>query len=99
FLPVLSAEKGGFQVTDLRRPRVGTYCPSDFEGLVSGIPVAGEELGVLVANPGSIPEVPVIAAALASAGLLRLYLAPFGSNQPRLNQRMARGLPRGLVVS
>lgn len=40
-------------------------------------------MNVVVANPGSIPEIPHLSAGLARAGALRCYVSPFGGREAR----------------
>jgi alpha-maltose-1-phosphate synthase len=47
-------------------------------------PEFGTPKSAVVANPGALFDMPVIAAGLAEAGLLREYIAPFGGSEPRV---------------
>src|SRR5438128_739300 len=49
---------------------------------------------IVVANPGSMVETPIIAAALQKAGALRKYMTPFGSSR-----RVSRMVLNGPFVS
>jgi glycosyltransferase involved in cell wall biosynthesis len=51
---------------------------------------------ILVANPGAIAELPMMAAALASAGLLRKYFVPLAFSTAAVPAGVARLLPPAL---